>query len=87
MPEMYILLPVHNRRKLTQAFLECLSLQSFIDYHLVVIDDGSRDGTDDMVRQLMPNATILTGNGDLWWAGSLQSASSGYARAQRLMIQ
>jgi GT2 family glycosyltransferase len=72
MLKIYILLPVHNRRKLTEAFLKCLSLQRFTDYHLVVIDDGSTDRTADMVRQLMPNATILAGNGHLWWAGSLQ---------------
>jgi GT2 family glycosyltransferase len=37
-----------------------------------VIDDGSTDGTTEMVKQEIPSATILNGNGDLWWAGSLQ---------------
>jgi GT2 family glycosyltransferase len=68
----HVLLPVHNRRELTRRFLKCLRAQTYTDLHLVVIDDGSDDGTADMVAEEYPWATILRGNGDLWWAGSLQ---------------
>jgi len=69
---LYILLPVHNRREITKQFINCLKEQTYSNYHLVVIDDGSTDGTAEMIREEMPNATILKGNGKLWWAGSLQ---------------
>jgi len=69
---LYILLPVHNRKEITRQFINCLKKQTFKNYHLVVIDDGSTDGTAQMIREEMPNATILKGNGKLWWAGSLQ---------------
>jgi glycosyltransferase involved in cell wall biosynthesis len=39
---------------------------------LVLIDDGSTDGTEQMVRERIENLTVIRGNGDWWWAGSLQ---------------
>jgi GT2 family glycosyltransferase len=71
-PKVYILLPVHNRRHVTEAFVECLLSQSLKNYHLVLIDDGSTDGTAEMVRGTLPNVTLLQGKGDWWWAGCLQ---------------
>ena len=70
--EIYILLPVHNCREITRNFVECLQAQSHTGYHLVLIDDGSTDGTEIMVRESIPSLTVLHGKGDLWWAGGLQ---------------
>ncbi len=72
MSKIYILLPVHNRKETTRGFIECLKVQTFQDYHLVLIDDGSTDGTAVMVRENIPSVTVLHGAGDWWWAGSLQ---------------
>lgn len=72
MPELYILLPVHNRRETTRRFLACLKAQTYRNYHLLLIDDGSTDGTAEMARELIPTLTVLSGRGDWWWAGSLQ---------------
>lgn len=72
MPTIYILLPVHNRKEITRGFIDCLKAQSYSDYHLVLVDDGSSDGTADMVRQEVPAVTVLTGSGNWWWGGSLQ---------------
>lgn len=72
MPRVYILLPVHNRKEITRGFIECLLAQTYTDYHLVLIDDGSSDGTAEMVRERIPAATVLRGTGDWWWAKSLQ---------------
>lgn len=68
----YILLPVHTRRDITQRFIKCLKLQTYQNYHLLLIDDGSTDGTEDIVRSIIPAVTVLKGTGDWWWAGSLQ---------------
>lgn len=70
--KIYILLPVHNRRDMTRRFIECLRTQTFRQYHLVLIDDGSTDGTEKMIRKLISSITILKGRGNWWWAGSLQ---------------
>lgn len=71
MPSIHILLPVHNRRELTRSFVESLKLQTLSDYHLVLIDDGSTDGTAEMVVAMLPAVTVLRGQGDWWWGGSL----------------
>jgi GT2 family glycosyltransferase len=68
----YILLPVHNRKAVTATFVDSLKAQTFRDYHLVLIDDGSTDGTAEMVKEAIPSATVLRGTGGWWWAGSLQ---------------
>lgn len=70
--EFYILLPVHNRREITRGFVKCLSAQSYTSFHLVLIDDGSIDGTAEMVSDYIPSLTVLRGKGDLWWAGGVQ---------------
>lgn len=68
----YILLPVHNRRAITESFINCLMAQSCTNYHLILIDDGSEDGTDSLVKARIEKLTIIRGHGDWWWAGSLQ---------------
>jgi GT2 family glycosyltransferase len=68
----HVLLPVHNRRVLTQRFLQSLHRQSYPRIRLMVIDDGSTDGTAAMVREEYPGAVVLPGSGTLWWSGSLQ---------------
>lgn len=70
--KVYILLPVHNRRAITERFIKCLQSQTYHNYHLILIDDGSTDQTAEMVREKIKNLTVIRGNGSWWWAGSLQ---------------
>ena len=71
-PMVYVLVPVHNRKAITRKFLSSLDAQSYESVRLVLIDDGSTDGTGEMVRELNPSAAILTGDGSLWWSGCMQ---------------
>lgn len=77
----FLLLPVHNRVAITAKFLDCLIAQSYTNYHLILIDDGSTDGTSEMVASRIGRLTILRGTGDWWWAGSLQK---GIAQLQNI---
>ena len=70
----YIILPVHNRLDETRKFISCLRTQTVRDYHLILIDDGCTDGTAGYVNSEIENLTVLQGNGNLWWAGSLEKA-------------
>ncbi len=70
----YVATAVHNRYKITQAFVEHLLAQTYKDIFLVLVDDGSADGTADMVSQSFPNSVILKGDGNLWWGGGLDMA-------------
>lgn len=84
-PKIYILLPVHDRSPVTEKFIICLQKQSYSDYHLILIDDGSQDGTAEMVKSYFAdnsNLTILTGTGNWWWAGSLQQGFEWLQTAQ-----
>lgn len=38
----------------------------------MLIDDGSTDGTADMVSSEIRNSSVIRGDGNMWWAGSLQ---------------
>jgi GT2 family glycosyltransferase len=67
----YVLLPVHNRRPISEAFAKALTRQN-TDFRLLLIDDGSTDGTADAVGTILPDRTvIIRGTGDWWWGGSL----------------
>lgn len=70
----YVLLPVHNRKVITEQFVRCLVAQTDSRFHMVLVDDGSSDGTAEVVRALIRSVTVIQGRGDWWWAGSLQQA-------------
>jgi GT2 family glycosyltransferase len=72
MKKVYILLPVHNRSAVTERFVDCLAAQTYKNNHLILVDDGSTDGTVEMVQAKIIELTVLKGSGDWWWAGSLQ---------------
>ena len=67
----FIIIPVHNRVNLTRKCLLSLSQQDYHDYKIVVVDDGSSDGTSNMVQNEFPEVILLEGDGNLWWAGSI----------------
>jgi GT2 family glycosyltransferase len=79
----HIILPVHNRKALTEKFLCHLEQQSLKNFHLLLVDDGSTDGTAEMVLSRFPEATVLRGQGNWWWAGSLQQGYE-WVRSQGL---
>ena len=72
--QLYIILPVHNRKDLTKAFIETLKKQTLQDFHLVLIDDGSTDGTIEVVEETITDFTLIKGNGNLWWGGALHES-------------
>lgn len=72
MKRVFVLLPVHNRRRITERFVECLRRQTYRQWHLILVDDGSTDGTADWVKSRIEPLTVIRGRGDWWWAGSLQ---------------
>jgi len=69
-PIVYVVIPVHNRRELTHACLESLSQQTYPYLSIIVVDDGSTDGTSEMIREKYPEVTLLHGDGNLWWTAA-----------------
>lgn len=50
-PEISVVLPVRDGAATLAESLDSLLAQSFEDFEIVVVDDGSRDGTDRIVRE------------------------------------
>ena len=71
MEKIHILLPVHDRKEETNKFIKNLKQQTYENYHLVLIDDGSTDGTAEMALAELPQTTVIKGQGKWWWGGSL----------------
>lgn len=69
----YCVVPVHNRKEITKRCLEYLEAQDYPSIHVVIVDDGSTDGTGEyLALRLKPNLTVLNGNGNLWWGGAMR---------------
>ncbi|MBS1962188.1 MAG: glycosyltransferase family 2 protein [Bdellovibrionales bacterium] len=68
----YVLVAVHGRREITRRFLEALKRQTVSAFKVVVVDDGSTDGTGEMLARDFPDVAVLRGNGDLWWTGAMR---------------
>lgn len=66
----YVLVPAHNNREETLSLMACLERQTCRDLKVVLVDDGSTDGTAEEVARQFPATTILRGEGDLWWTGA-----------------
>lgn len=67
-----VVIPVYNRKLHTINCLNRLRAinKSGIDATIVVVDDGSNDGTSELIAMKYPEVTILHGDGNLWWSGA-----------------
>ncbi len=65
-----IIIPVYNRRETTLQGLQSLSRidKSGFAVHIIIVDDGSTDGTSDAIRQNFPEVQIVAGDGNLHYA-------------------
>ncbi|HEX5316758.1 MAG TPA: glycosyltransferase family A protein, partial [Candidatus Kapabacteria bacterium] len=52
-PFISIILPTYNRARLVMRAIQSIQAQTFSDWELLIIDDGSRDGTYDFVTTEM----------------------------------
>ena len=46
-----VIIPVYNRERLISRAVDSVLTQSYQDYEVIVIDDGSTDGTRKIVRR------------------------------------
>lgn len=71
--KVWVLIPVHNRRAITKrcmSHIDKLGIRAWA--RVLVIDDGSIDGTLEMLREDFPWVHTLSGDGSLWWAGAIR---------------
>ncbi len=67
----YIVIPVFNRKHFTKECLLSLQRGTNQHYKVIVVDDGSTDGTADMLREEFPQVEVLTSEGNLFWTASV----------------
>ena len=53
-PTFTLFVPSYNRVHLLPRVLECMEAQTFQDFELLIVDDGSTDGTYDYLQSYQP---------------------------------
>ncbi len=64
----FIVTPVYNRKAFTRNYLIALTKQTVQNFKVIIVDDGSTDGTAEMIEEEFPHVILLKEQGDLWWA-------------------
>jgi len=69
--KVFVIIAVFNRIEHTLHVLKCLEAQSFQEFDVVVVDDGSSDGTTQIIQKQFPKVILVQGDGSWWWARSM----------------
>lgn len=69
--KVFIIIPVHNRLDLTKQCLSSFSKQSYPNIEVILVDDGSTDGTRKYFEKKYKNWTLVKGDGTWWWTRSM----------------
>ncbi len=70
---LHVVIPVFNRRAYTRDCLLSLRGQTQTNFRVVVVNDGSTDGTDRMLAEEFPEAEVVTGDGNLFWTAGVNA--------------
>jgi GT2 family glycosyltransferase len=73
MTTVHILTAVHNDLNNLKKLLNSIYRQSIKKFTVTVVDDGSTDGTKHYLQENNPSIHIISGNGNLWWTGSINA--------------
>ena len=81
MAHLSIIIPIYNRLNITREGLEYI--QAAMDEYnsqsqetqkysvdLIIVDDGSTDGSPEWINENYPDVTVVKTPGNLWWTGS-----------------
>lgn len=67
----YCVIPVFNRREMLRGCLASLGAQTDRIFRVIVVDDGSTDGTFQMLESEFPDVKVFRGDGNLWWTAAI----------------
>lgn len=69
MPKVSLVTPIFNGVEDTVSFLKSLAKISYPHFEIIIVDDGSTDGSSLLISEQFPYVRLLQGDGNLWWAG------------------
>ncbi len=68
-----IIIPCFNRKAITLGCLRRLRETGVsASFRVLVVDDGSTDGTAETIAQDFPEVEVLLGGGELYWTGAME---------------
>jgi len=68
-PRVSIVTPIFNGIEHTLAYLQSLAECRYPNFEIIIVDDGSTDGSAALIAEKFPQVRILPGDGNLWWSG------------------
>jgi GT2 family glycosyltransferase len=68
---LYIIIPVFNRLHFTRACLLALRQQTSQAFRVIVVDDGSTDGTYQELTRNFAEVEVLRGTGEMFWTAAV----------------
>jgi GT2 family glycosyltransferase len=77
MKSIALVMPVFNNLEYTKKCITSLGPRlshkdlKNCEFFVVIVDDGSTDGTGQWLRNNHPQVTVLEGDGNLWWSGGV----------------
>ncbi|MBK9055142.1 MAG: glycosyltransferase [Chloroflexi bacterium] len=81
-----VILPTYNRLDRLQKVLAALATQTYPDFEVIVVSDGSTDGTDAYLRGLAAGTGPLAAGGEPLAVSSLQSLSLSVSQSLSLPV-
>ena len=83
-PKVSIIIPCYNALPFIQETIERVTMQSYANYELIVVDDGSTDGSLDYLKGVVhPSLTVLSNKGK----GACAARNYGFKSATGTYIQ
>jgi N-acetylglucosaminyl-diphospho-decaprenol L-rhamnosyltransferase len=81
MPHLSIIIPIYNRLAITKEGLSFVqkainkfnslpAAEKRYSVDLIIVDDGSTDGSPEWISENYPEVTVIKTPGNLWWTGS-----------------
>lgn len=62
MPFFSVIIPVYNRKEMLKKALQSVFAQTFRDYEIIIVDDGSDDGTEEIIESPLRSIVYLKQN-------------------------
>lgn len=74
-----LLIPIHNglsyTKKCLQNLYSIISEEQFNNIRIIIVDDGSTDGSSEWIKKNYLGVHLLNGDGNLWWSESINVAA------------